>query len=203
MCADGQHFGLNVIANIFRTIGLPITSYDVHSRVSSELMNDFGVNFSEIQQRKIIMSNEDLCTKIKSGRVQLVSPDKGSLIKTINLSSDSVSPHPVAIGNKKRNTENGNIDGFDVNVDNFDGHDLLIVDDICDGGGTFIGLAKVLKERNCGDISLYVTHGIFSKGFDSFTGLISHIYTSDSFRRISSISTGTVAKNVKLTTIKI
>jgi ribose-phosphate pyrophosphokinase len=41
------------------------------------------------------------------------------------------------------------------------GQSVLMVDDICDGGATFISLAKLMPDR---EISLYVSHGIFSKG---------------------------------------
>lgn len=59
---------------------------------------------------------------------------------------------------------------------------ILIVDDICDGGATFISIAKMLKEINPNlNIDLYVTHGIFSKGkkvlHDSG---IENIYTTNS-----------------------
>ena len=40
----------------------------------------------------------------------------------------------------------------------FNGKDILIVDDICVYGGTFIGLAKLLKERNIGKLYLAVSH---------------------------------------------
>lgn len=40
----------------------------------------------------------------------------------------------------------------------------LIIDDICDGGYTFISLARLLKEQGVTDINLFVTHGIFSNG---------------------------------------
>ena len=45
---------------------------------------------------------------------------------------------------------------------------VLIVDDICDGGRTFIEATKLLKETYGPgiDVSLYVSHGIFSKGVD-------------------------------------
>ena len=52
------------------------------------------------------------------------------------------------------------------------GKSVLIADDICDGGRTFIELAKVLKERGAAHIHLHVTHGIFSKGKAVFEGLI-------------------------------
>lgn len=41
---------------------------------------------------------------------------------------------------------------------------VALVDDICDGGSTFIGIAKQLKEQGVEFIKLYVTHGLFSKG---------------------------------------
>lgn len=34
---------------------------------------------------------------------------------------------------------------------------------LCDGGGTFIGVAEELKKHNCGKLFLFVTHGIFSR----------------------------------------
>lgn len=45
-----------------------------------------------------------------------------------------------------------------VDRQDFEGKDILIVDDICVGGGTFIGLAKILKERNIGKLYLAVSH---------------------------------------------
>lgn len=37
-----------------------------------------------------------------------------------------------------------------------------MVDDICDGGRTFIELGAALKEKNAGNLYLIVSHGIFS-----------------------------------------
>ena len=51
------------------------------------------------------------------------------------------------------------------------------MDDICDGGRTFIELAKALKVDGPRSVWLYVTHGIFSQGFGVFAG----IFTTDSF----------------------
>jgi len=57
----------------------------------------------------------------------------------------------------------------------------LIVDDICDGGGTFLGLAEELKECNSGDLYLAVSHGIFSKGSQTLLDNFKSIYSTDSF----------------------
>lgn len=43
---------------------------------------------------------------------------------------------------------------------------VIIKDDICDGGGTFIKAAELLKTKDYGPIHLFVTHGFFTKGLD-------------------------------------
>ena len=40
--------------------------------------------------------------------------------------------------------------------------------------------SKVLKTKNCGELSLYVTHGIFSKGLDVLFEHFDYVYTTDS-----------------------
>lgn len=59
-----------------------------------------------------------------------------------------------------------------VDRQDFGGKDILIIDDICVAGGTFIGLSKMLKERNVGKIYLAVSHmtiqDLNKELFDSF-----------------------------------
>lgn len=53
------------------------------------------------------------------------------------------------------------------------------VSDICDGGGTFIGIADAMKDYGL-SLGLYVTHGIFSKGFSDLSARFPMIYSSNS-----------------------
>lgn len=55
----------------------------------------------------------------------------------------------------------------------------LVVDDLCDAGGTFLGLATVLHEQDC-RADLYVTHGLFTKGTSALLQLYGRIFTTDS-----------------------
>jgi ribose-phosphate pyrophosphokinase len=42
---------------------------------------------------------------------------------------------------------------------------IWVIDDLCDGGATFISIAKLLRENyEFNQLNLYVTHGLFSKG---------------------------------------
>lgn len=59
----------------------------------------------------------------------------------------------------------------------------MVIDDICDGGATFLGLANLIKSLK-GDIELdlVITHGIFSKGRKGLEDLLNrynNIYVAD------------------------
>lgn len=80
---------------------------------------------------------------------------------------------------KVRNQLTGQIESVKVHGDVKD-KVVLIVDDICDGGATFINLAKVLLEQGAKEVNLYVTHGIFSKGLKVLTDAgITRVFTKN------------------------
>lgn len=58
----------------------------------------------------------------------------------------------------------------------------LVVDDICDGGGTFAGLADAIQEDFDVELDLWVTHGIFSGAAVSNLRSYSKIYTTNSWQ---------------------
>lgn len=88
-----------------------------------------------------------------------------------------------AQGSKRRDPKTGRLSGFQAPL--LSGGKWLITDDICDGGGTFIGLAQEIKKRNSDletlELDLYVTHGIFSKGLDILAEHFTKIITTNSF----------------------
>lgn len=62
-----------------------------------------------------------------------------------------------------------------------EGKKVLIVDDILDGGATFIELVKMIKTYNPGEIGLYTSHAIASKGYDHLIEAgITKFYTTNS-----------------------
>lgn len=117
----------------------------------------------------------------------LVSPDVGAVERIKNLSAYYNLDYVLC--SKIRDPLTGKILQTTVPTESFNGKDLLIVDDICDGGATFIELAKAFKERNAGKLYLAVTHGIFSKGFDELLTWFDRIYTTDSVREHGDMQT--------------
>lgn len=180
----GESLSLRIFANLINSLGFSeIVVYDPHSDVSTALINNvrvmdqatiinnFGVNYI-----KEIHSNDK--------EIVLVAPDGGAL-KKIHQVARHFNTKKVVTAEKKRNTKTGEItetwipSGYDFFNDN-----VLVVDDICDGGKTFIELGKVLKQDELNSLTLYVTHGIFSKGFDELFQYYDRIITTNSFRSL-------------------
>lgn len=63
----------------------------------------------------------------------------------------------------------------------------LIVDDICDGGRTFLEIAKTPEFNKKMNLNLWVTHGIFSKGLKELAQKFDHIFTTNSVQDINSM----------------
>lgn len=159
VCAEGESFSLEAFAEIINLLNFArVTVADPHSDVTPSLIKQLFI----IPQEDIAF--HALKWKLRQENFDLVSPDGGSLKKIFKLASKM--DLTVHCADKIRDTATGNIVRTNINVDDFNGKNLMIVDDICDGGRTFIELAKVLRERNAGKIELFVTHGIFSKGME-------------------------------------
>lgn len=70
----------------------------------------------------------------------LVAPDAGAL-KKIDAVARAAGVAEYAILSKKRDVASGNLTGFALVAGDVKDRDVLIVDDLCDAGGTFIGSA--------------------------------------------------------------
>lgn len=109
----------------------------------------------------------------------LVSPDAGAYKKVFEYGEEL--KWPVVAANKHRDLH-GEVDL--VFMGDVKGKGCLIVDDYCDGGRTFVALAKKLKEQGAEKVYLYITHGLFSAGFNDLIGWVDHIYCTNSIRDI-------------------
>jgi len=104
-------------------------------------------------------------------------PDKGALTKYSKVYSTCFRPH--IYGEKVRDQLSGNILSYKV-IGDCAGKNVLIVDDICDGGATFKLLAKDLLAAGAKEVNLFVTHGIFSRGVKTLhESGIKRVFTRD------------------------
>jgi ribose-phosphate pyrophosphokinase len=172
----GEPLSVKVYADIINALGVNrVTVFDPHSEVTPALLNNCEVVPNYYFIKKVVKS--------LPSTVLLISPDGGALKKIYKVSQHLGNAEVIECS-KSRDVNTGHISGFKVNSDNLEGKTCLIVDDICDGGQTFIGLAAELKKKNAGKIYLAVSHGIFSKEFNELSKHLDGIFTTDSFREI-------------------
>ena len=173
VCDSGESLSVKVYADLINSLGFDrVTVQDPHSEVSTALLNNVVVQ----EQHKLVLRR--LAHRIRLMDVALVSPDAGAQKKIFKLAK-SMGGLDVFTADKVRDTSTGQIIKTSISETDFKGRNLLIVDDIFDGGFTFLKLAELLKERNAGFVELFVTHGIFSKGVDIADGLLDAIYAEN------------------------
>lgn len=171
-CNPGEAFSLKVFAGIINSLDfVTVSTVDNHSDVATALLDNIE-NYSVV----------DVLRKAEIEKYNyLISPDAGSNKKVFHCSKllDTL----MIRADKLRDTSTGKILETIVyaNAEQLDNATVLIIDDICDGGRTFIELAKAIKEiqPNC-KVHLYVTHGFFTKGLSPLFEYIDRIYTTNS-----------------------
>jgi ribose-phosphate pyrophosphokinase len=162
-----------------------VTVLDPHSDVLEACLNNF-VKIDNIPLVKYALTNIDNKNNARE-RICLVSPDAGAYKKIFDV-AQHFRIENIVTATKIREISTGKILGTEVpNLPvrlNSDGEDFkyVIIDDICDGGRTFIELAKVIKkERISAKIYLVVTHGIFSAGLKELNKYFDGIFTTNSY----------------------
>jgi ribose-phosphate pyrophosphokinase len=167
---EGASFALKCFADIINSLNFKeVITLDAHSQATELLFNNL-TNVDQSEFLRSILENEEQIDCI-------IAPDAGAYKKVYETCSklpDKIKKRiTVVCAQKVRNVRNGEIIGMEIDPFKLDGKECLVLDDICDGGRTFIELAKGIEKCSNGlpicapefeNIQLAVTHGIFSKG---------------------------------------
>lgn len=116
---------------------------------------------------------------IEWDKYQRVIPDRGAEIRY------NISPEERCVyGSKSRDLKTGKILSIGIeNPEDIDGRPLLIRDDLCDGGGTFSGLAKAIREiRPEIELSIMVDHMVNPKGIENLSKNFNHVWFTNSYK---------------------
>lgn len=108
---------------------------------------------------------------------QRVFPDKGAAER------EKVGPDDLVF-EKVRDLETGKINSLRLsNPENIKSKAFYVKDDLCDGGGTFVGIAKALKEL-VPDAKLYISvcHMVNPKGIENLSANYDHVWFSNSYK---------------------
>jgi ribose-phosphate pyrophosphokinase len=189
-------------SNYLKTVICPIINsqnyeqvmvVDAHSDVLEACLNNY-YKINNISLVKFALEKIDNRNDAQK-RITLVSPDAGALKKVYDVAAH-FSLDSIIIANKHRDIQTGRITHTDVpGLDKVaTPMNFVIVDDICDGGRTFIEIAKVIKtERPTrkfteDKIFLVVTHGIFSGGYEKLDEYFDTIFCTNSVKDIANIN---------------
>jgi len=155
-------FALRTFSKLLNSLNFKkVIIIDVHSDIALYLI-DNSITKLPSNFYKIVDKYKNICY-----------PDKGASGRY------DIKRENKIIGNKTRDQLTGYITNYTISGD-VKNKNILIVDDICDGGMTFILLVKKLIENGANRVDLYVSHGLFTKGTQClYDAGITNIYMGD------------------------
>lgn len=117
----------------------------------------------------------------KDNHLILMSTDAGGFKPLMKLCDKIGWKGETFSASKSRKYEDGkSVLTQQIDRQDFGGKDILIIDDICVKGGTFVGLAKMLKERNAGKLYLAISHLTVPNPNPELVDLYDTIFTTNS-----------------------
>lgn len=186
---EGTSFSLRVFADLINSLNFEnVYLYEPHSDVTPALIrNSHPIGFEERAAAFAV----ELSDKFKSSgdnKIMIVAPDGGGVKRTLKVFDymhkyhDDILHDKIAFASKTRNLNTGALEFLSIS-DNIEDKHLLVVDDVCIGGGTFIQLAKGIIERNISikSISLFTAHGIYSNGIEDLLSYYNYLGCTDSW----------------------
>jgi ribose-phosphate pyrophosphokinase len=180
---DYDSFDLKIVCNDINALNFTkVTIVEPHSIVTISLLNNVEVVHPLDLPLDVFLQGytpDNIC---------FVVPDLGAVKRVETFLTKFKRNINIVYSNKHRNLNTGEITGIDIFNSQLLKENVIIYDDLCDGGRTFIELTKVLRITGVVKyISLFVTHGIFSQGIDKLlhelgNGYLDEIYTTNSYK---------------------
>jgi len=187
VCNPGEALSLKVFADIINSIEFEnIFTFDVHNEPAAlcAINNLINIDAKEFVKQALHMHG------VKNGdEIYIIAPDNGAYKRTFEiatyLTGKGLKPQLITC-NKSRNTRTREVINIDCNYESLDSNiPCFIVDDIIDSGGTMADVAELLIEKGAGEINAIGSHGVFSKPIIPTFDKFNKIYTSNSYKRVT------------------
>lgn len=175
VCNQGDSLSVRVFADLINSQNYKqVTIFDPHSDVTSAVINNAEV-FSQCTIFGLMFNSSIPLDE----RDVIIAPDAGACKKTSQI-FEKYQFKSMATAEKHRDMETGLITKLTFTGD-VRGKHCVIVDDICDGGATFLALGRELRWGGAKSIKLFVTHGVFSKGTEELRSVFDKVYSTNSY----------------------
>jgi ribose-phosphate pyrophosphokinase len=188
--AGGVNYIKDVIAPIINSLNFDkVTVMDCHSDVIEACINNLNkVDNVEVVSKALKTWGLLDENNLPKENLLLISPDAGALKKIYHVAELIGYKNDIVIAAKHRDLSTGKITHTSVPMEpNYVDKDMVIIDDVCDGGRTFIEIAKVIKnyvspkdEFHNRKLYLITTHGIYSSGFKELNNWFDGIFSTNS-----------------------
>ncbi len=177
----GVNYLKQVICPIINSLNFAeVAVLDPHSDVLEACLNNYMKVSNHIMVKHAL---KDI--NVDKSQICLVSPDAGAYKKIFDVAKE-FGIEKIITANKVRDMKTGDI--LRTEIPTLDQHNditYVIIDDICDGGRTFVELVNAIKwGRPSAKSYLIVTHGIFSTGYAKLEECFESIYTTNSYKEI-------------------
>lgn len=164
----GDSVDLKVVCDLINYMNFKhVFLYDVHSDAALHWINNVTNH-----------SNENLVKVYNDPDSILICPDVGASKKVDKYFSWNSNIKDVVYCIKSRDLTNGKISLKVLEPEKCKDKNCVTIDDLCDGGGTFLGIVSQIQPLKH---TLIVTHGIFSKGTRILEEKFDKIITSNSY----------------------
>lgn len=185
---ESQSFGYKLIHEFLGGLNANFKIFHPHQEMCSLLKNVEIIDNSEFIKNVIFEHHNgpsglgDWAVDDVTENLILMSSDAGGFKPLMKLCDKISWKGETASASKYREYKDGKSILTQLIAHNdFRGKDILIVDDICIYGGTFKGLSKLLRERNCGKLYLAVSHmTVQNLGGDPVTNYFNKVFTTNS-----------------------
>lgn len=177
---DGMPCSLQIVADMIDNLGFEFLHIvDPHSAVLAAMFRKTKV--VEASNHNLELEAEILRLKIPgTGKSLVLSPDIGAAKRAAGLAQRLEVPYELTF--KSRDPKTGHLKIDRIGEISSEVESIFIMDDICDGGGTFGMLASKIREFSHANLILLVTHGIFSGNYLNNLAEYSHVVTTNSFK---------------------
>ena len=181
VCNTGEPLTVKVFADMINNCNFDeVMIYSAHSEVTVALLNnvkELDRDFEYVQG--IVLANSE------GHHFNIVCPDAGAGKRVGKIVQQLANGDPwrtyhLIRCEKIRDVKDGSLKEFFVQDDDLNGYPTLIVDDVNSMAGTFIGLGKKLREKNCGKLMLFTSHSDCAQGIQNAVENFDKVYTSDS-----------------------
>ena len=143
-----------LVANLISTSGADrVLTIDLHA---GQIQGFFDIPTDNLFGGPVMV--DDIIARHGKKKVMIVSPDVGGVVRARALARRL--DVDLAIVDKRR-PEAGKAEVMNIIGQVKDTH-CIMLDDMCDSGGTLANAAKALKDHGASGVSAYVTHGVLS-----------------------------------------